>query len=273
MAAGSETNGALERLVAILDLYAGLRPSPGQPPDLAGLGVADVSRALGLPKGTVSRQLSRLEKVGILQRLPDRRYRLGNRVYAWGQSAAPGSDIKRWAHPVMEQLAAEFGETVSLFVREGQDAVCIDQVDGSFSLRLTAVVGRRLALHAGSSPRLLLAYAPLEVQNLVLDHECLPAFASGTITEPALLQRAIAETQRVGYTFSQNELDEGAIGIAAPIRDAAGTVRAAIGAAGPANRFTGERSDAIVIAVCKAAASVSLALGYRLVATAPAIDE
>jgi IclR family transcriptional regulator, KDG regulon repressor len=255
--------GSLERLVAILDLFAGIRHPPGQAMDPASLGVADVSRALGLAKGTVSRNLSRLEQVGILQRLPDRRYILGNRVYEWGQAAAPGSDVKRWAHPVMEQLAAEFGETVSLVVRDGNDAVCIDQVDGSFSLRLSAVVGRRLSLHAGSSPRLLLAFAPQGVQETILARGDYPALASATITEPAKLRHVIAETRRLGHALSQNELDEGAVGIAAPIRDSAGTVRAAIGAAGPANRFTGERQDAIIAAVCEAAAAVSRALGYR----------
>lgn len=255
--------GSLVRLVAILDLFAGIRHAPGQAVDPPSLGVADVCRALGLAKGTVSRNLSRLEEVGILQRLPDRRYVLGNRVYEWGQAAAPGNDIKRWAHPVMEQLAAEFGETVSLFVRQGKDAVCIDQVDGSYSLRLSAVVGRRLPLHAGSSPRVLLAFAPPEVQEALLAQASYPAFASATNTASAALRRAIAETRRLGYALSQNELDEGAVGIAAPIRDSTGTVRAAIGAAGPAARFTGERQAAITAMVREAAAAISRSLGYR----------
>jgi DNA-binding IclR family transcriptional regulator len=255
--------GSLARLVAILDLFAGIRPTSGRTVDPASLGVADVCRALGLPKGTASRNLSRLEEVGILQRLPDRRYVLGNRVYEWGQAAAPGNDIKRWAHPVMEQLAAEFGETVSLFVRQSHDAVCIDQVDGSFSLRLSAMVGRRLSLHAGSSPRLLLAFAPQEVQDELLAQGSYPAIASATVTEPVSLRHAIAETRRLGYALSQNELDEGAVGIAAPIRDSTGIVRAAVGAAGPANRFMGDRQDAIIAAVCNAATTVSRSLGYR----------
>jgi DNA-binding IclR family transcriptional regulator len=152
--------GSLERVVAILDLFAGMRFRGDLPAGQASLGVTDVSRQLHLPKGTVSRYLSRMEEVGILQRLPDRRYVLGNRVYDWGQAAAPGQDVRPWARPVMEMLAREHGETVSLMVRDGDEAVCIDQVDGLFPIRLSAVRGRRLSLYTGASPRLLLAFAP-----------------------------------------------------------------------------------------------------------------
>lgn len=256
-------DGALERLAAILDLFALTSTGRGQSLEPATLGVTDISRSLGLPKGTVSRQLSRLEKVGILQRLPDRRYTLGARVHAWSQAAAPGNAIKVWARPAMTHLSREFGETVSLLVRDGSEAVCIDQIDGSFPLRLTAVVGRRLALHAGSSPRALLAFSPPEIQRSLLEQTPLPAFASETMTDSGELRRMIAETQRLGYTLSQNELDEGAIGIAAPIRDRSGYAIAAIGLAGPAPRFQGERRDAIVSALCQATRSVSVSLGYQ----------
>lgn len=255
--------GSLERLAAILDAFAGIGRGDGQRAEVGPLGVSDVSRALGLSKGTVSRYLRRLEGAGILQRLPDRRYVLGSRLYEWGQAAAPGSDVRRWARPVMEHLATEFGETVSLFVREGNEAICIDQVDGLFSIRLSAAVGRRLSLHAGSSPRLLLAFAPEEVREAVLSRGVYPAYAPATITDATTLRRAIEETRRLDYALSQDELDEGAVGIAAPIRDPAGRVRAAIGAAGPASRFEGARREAVVAAVCAAAATVSRAIGYR----------
>lgn len=256
-------DGALERLAAILDLFALTSTGRGHSLEPATLGVTEISRSLGLPKGTVSRQLSRLETVGILQRLPDRRYTLGARVHAWSQAAAPGSTIKVWARPVMEQLAREFGETVSLFIREGVEAVCIDQIDGSFPLRLTAVVGRRMALHAGASPRALLAYAPAEIQRDVLAREAYPAVTDETITDSVRLKQAIAETRRLGYTLSQNELDEGAAGISAPILDATGLAIAAIGVAGPAVRFQGDRRVAIVSALCQATRSVSVSLGYQ----------
>jgi DNA-binding IclR family transcriptional regulator len=257
--------GSLNRLVAILDVFAGMRHAPGQAADPPSLGVLEVSRALGLPKGTVSRYLSRLENAGILQRLPDRRYVLGSRVYEWGQAAAPGSDVKRWAHPIMEQLAAEFGETVSLFVLLGKsgEAVCIDQVDGLHPIRLSAAVGRHLPLHVGASPRLLLAFAPEQQREAVLARDSYPALAPATITDAATLRRRLEQTRITGYVESVGESDDGAVGIAAPIRDASGVVRAAISVAGPGGRITGRRREVIVTGVCDAAAAISRSLGFR----------
>jgi DNA-binding IclR family transcriptional regulator len=265
------TGGSLERLVAILDAFAGIGRTDARSSEATPIGVSELSRDLGLSKGTVSRYLRRLEEAGVLQRLPDRRYLLGSRVYAWGQAAAPGSDVRRWAHPVMEDLAQEFGETVSLFVLLAGhgEAVCIDQVDGLFPIRLSAAVGRHLPLHAGASPRLLLAFAPEADREAFLARGRYPALAPATITDAATLRRALQETRRIGHVESEGESDEGAVGIAAPIRDAAGNVRAAISVAGPATRIEGARREAIVAGVRTGAMAVSSALGFRASPDAP----
>jgi DNA-binding IclR family transcriptional regulator len=262
-------DGSLERLVAILDTFAGHRQDGGWATESAPAGVTDVSRSLGLSKGTISRYLRRLEEAGVLERLPDRRYVLGSRVYAWGQAATPGSDVRRWAHPVMEHLAAQFGETVSLFVLDGGEAVCVDQVDGRHSIRLSAAVGRHLSLHAGASPRLLLAFAPEEQREAFLARDPYPPLAPCTITDAPSLRHAIEETRRIGHVLSQEELDEGAVGVAAPIREARGDVRASLSIAGPSSRFAGERQDAVVAGVREAAAKISRSLGFRPSRTAP----
>src|SRR5262245_61609376 len=111
----AQRDGSLERFVAILDRFVAAHETNGHGAEPTPLGVSDLSRSLGLAKGTVSRYLRRLAEAGVLVRLPDRSYVLSSRVYGWGQAATPGGDIRRWAHPVMERLAAEFGETVSLF--------------------------------------------------------------------------------------------------------------------------------------------------------------
>lgn len=255
--------GSLERVVAILDLFTRVHAARDSTAGVTSLGVTDVSRQLQLPKGTVSRYLSRLEEVGILQRLPDRRYMLGNRVYHWGQAAAPGQDVRPWARPVMERLAQQFGETVSLMVRDGDEAVCIDQVDGRHPIRLSAARGRRLSLNTGASPRVLLTFAPDDVREDYIARCVFVQRASGTILERERLRRAVAEIQQRGFAVSQSELDEGVVSFAAPIRNAAGQVVASISAAGPETRLQGAPRDALIAGVLGAAAQASAAIGYR----------
>lgn len=255
--------GSLERVVAILDLFAGMRFRGDIPAGQVSLGVTDVSRQLHLPKGTVSRYLSRMEEVGILQRLPDRRYVLGNRVYDWGQAASPGQDVRPWARPAMEALVREHGEMASLMVRDGDEAVCIDQVEGRLPIRLYAVRGRRLSLYTGASPRLLLAFAPEEEREEYISRCAFAKITPQTIGDPEQLRSALADIQQRGYAVSQGEMDEGVVSFAAPIRNASGRVVAAMSTAGPETRLEGTRREAIIAGLLAATAQASAAIGYR----------
>jgi DNA-binding IclR family transcriptional regulator len=258
-----ESSQVLTRYVAILDVFAGLRPNgDGSRATHRGLGVAEVSAALGLSKGTISRYMRRLEDAGLVTRLPDRRYVLSSRIYHWGQAAAPGRDIRVRARPALEALADTFGEPASLFVLDNDAAMCIDQVEGRHPLRLNAAIGRRLPLHTGSSPRLLLAFASDEHQRRVFAQAPYAVLAPRTITSAEELARSLVEARRNGYVISDSEANVGVIGIATIIRDAAGAGCAAISIAGPKERMTGERQADVLTALQHAAGDVSRALGY-----------
>lgn len=258
-----ESSQVLARYVAILDVFAGLSPNgAGSRPAHRGLGVTEVNTALGVSKGTISRYMRRLEGAGLLTRLPDRRYVLSSRIYHWGQAAAPGRDVRERARPALEALVDTFGEPASLFVLDNDAAMCIDQVEGRHPLRLNAAVGRRLPLHTGSSPRLLLAFAPDEYQRRVFAQAPYPVLAPRTITTAQDLARSLAEARRDGYVISDSESNVGVTGIAAIIRDAAGAGCAAISIAGPNERMTPERQAKVLTALQGAAADVSRALGY-----------
>jgi DNA-binding IclR family transcriptional regulator len=259
----TESSQALGRYVAILDLFAGLTdcwPSPR--PHGQGLSVADVSQCLEISKGTISRYLHRMEDVGLLVRTGDRRYTLSSRVYHWGRAATPRQDVAVRARPAMDDLADAFGEPVSLFVLDADAALCIEQVEGRFPLRLNAAIGRRLPLHTGSSPRLLLAFATPEYQSQILAQAPFPALAPNTITDAGQLRRALAAAREDEYVISDGEANEGVIGIAAPIRDASSEVCAALSIAGPRDRMSGAQQWAVLTALRSATRDISAALGY-----------
>lgn len=258
----SSIGPGLDRYVAILDVFAGIRgsdlPSNG---GTNAYGVTDLSRAVGVTKGTMSRYLRRMEEVGILTRLSDRRFALSTRVYHWGQAATPSSDLRLVANPLLRELVSRFGETASLFVLQSDAAVCIDQVDGVHPVRLNAAIGRQLPAHTGASPRLLLAFASEEQQRAVLAQAPFAALTPHTIVDGDSLDRALAQAREDDYVVSIGESNEGAIGLAAPIRDARGQVIAALSIAGPMNRLEGDRLDEALAAVREAATQVSEKLG------------
>jgi IclR family pca regulon transcriptional regulator len=82
----------------------------------------------------------------------------------------------------------------------------------------------------------------------------LVGFTSRTITDPARLAERLEQIRRDGYGWIFEEFQDGANSVAAPVRNRAGEVIAAVHAHGPAFRFPGERDAAEVAALVVVAA-------------------
>jgi DNA-binding IclR family transcriptional regulator len=116
-------------------------------------------------------------------------------------------------------------------------------------------------LHAGSG-RVLLAFAPAEVQRVVLASP-LEAFTSATPSDAAQLGRDLAEIRRKGVCVTQGELEPGAISASAPVQDAAGEVVAAFIVAAPVSRIGASRAAELIAWAREGAALVTESLGGR----------
>jgi DNA-binding IclR family transcriptional regulator len=84
-----------------------------------------------------------------------------------------------------------------------------------------------------------------------------------TITDPRLVRGELAETRERGYAQTIGEVEEGLNGVAAPIRNAAGEVFAAVSVSGPAYRVPPARIPELGELVLAAAAEISRRLGWR----------
>jgi len=114
-------------------------------------------------------------------------------------------------------------------------------------------------LHAGSN-RLLLAFAPEPVQTQLLAQR-LNRFTPATRTDPTWIAADLQRIRNRGYLITSDEVVAGAVGIAAPVRDAAGTVVAALYIASPSMRMRPPRPRAVLPQVIDAANRLSETLG------------
>ncbi len=220
----------VDRLVQVLDSFS---------PDRAAWSLADLSAHLALPKSTLHRFLVSLEAHGILRRgAEDRLWRLGYRLVSWGELAEQVTGLHHIAEPVMQHLAAETGEMVALTVYVGQEVVCIAKVDTRYSVRLALEVGARRPAHAGASSKILMAYLPEGEIQAIIRERGLPRLCTNTITDPQALQAELAQIRERGYAQSMEETDPGAWGIATPVFGRRGDVLAALGIAGPLQRYS-----------------------------------
>jgi hypothetical protein len=82
------------------------------------MGLTGLSRATQLPKPTVQRLLSALEKYGFAEKNQGR-YRLGVAVLPLGHAFLLFKELTRVTLPMLQELAQASGETTALFLRSG----------------------------------------------------------------------------------------------------------------------------------------------------------
>jgi DNA-binding IclR family transcriptional regulator len=226
------------------------------------LGVTELGRRLGVHKATASRLASTLAEHGFVERDPvTERYRLGFALVALAGSAMSNLDLVRTARPVLEDLAERTRETVNLGVMAGDAVVYLDQVTGTRSIVAVNWVGRRTPLHDTSNGKVLLAYANEADVERVLSRPLERATPS-TICDPGELREQLALVRERGWAQTLEELEEGLNAVAAPVRDAGGTVVSALSVSGPAFRMPEVDLPRIARTTVDAAAAISQRLGY-----------
>jgi DNA-binding IclR family transcriptional regulator len=200
------------------------------------LAMTEIADKVGLHKSTVHRMLATLEDKGFVAR--DRasdRYRLGLRIWELSANMAGADDPAVLGLPEMERLRDLLGETISLYLRDGNERIRIQAVQSNQAVRRVAPVGVRLPLYVGASSKVLIAFEELQRRELLLSDPSWPAFV-----DMKNYREQIEEIRALGYATSFEEREPGAAAVSAPIINRAGKLVAALSVSGPASRLTPE---------------------------------
>ena len=231
-------------------------------PNERDLSLSEIADRLALPRSSVHRLLAALLTHGFVERDPTtRRYRLGIRLFEIGSTAIHERGLQSAAHPVLEALATATGETCHLAVLSGAEAVYVYKIDGTASFSMTSRVGGRAPCHATSIGKVLMAWAGQDLFARVAAGGLRPC-TRNTLADSGLLKAELEKVRAQGYALDMEEYEEGLRCAAAPVRDHAGQVVAAIGIAGPSHRLTDDNLPRLIPSVTGAANTISRNLGY-----------
>jgi IclR family transcriptional regulator, acetate operon repressor len=243
---------AITRAVSILKSFSDAHPR---------WRVTDLSRELGLTKPTIVRLLHALEHEGMVMRDGAGTYALGPGAIALGTQALRSNDLRTVARVELETLAAQTGETVTLEVLTGDDVLILDEVRARQLLGTRPDIGTRWPVHATSTGKVFLAFADAAARRAVPAR--LDKLTKRTVTSGARLRKELATVAEQGYATAEEELVEGYVAVAAPIRDHDGNVIAALSVGGPSVRMASELLPRLGKQVREAADRVSRKLGAR----------
>jgi DNA-binding IclR family transcriptional regulator len=220
---------------------------------------SDIAESTGLARSTAHRLLKALEAQGLLSFDTAFGYRLGARLVRLASAAMRELPLRDLARPALERLARATGETAQLFVRSGDERLCIDVVESESELRTIVPVGASLPLTAGSAGKVIMSWAPDRERLFGL----LRPFTDRT---PGVdrLRRQLAATHRQGWAESSGEREPGVASVSAPIFDGTGTVLAAVSVSGPVQRLGPRPGRQYAPPVLAAAREIESALGDSL---------
>lgn len=220
--------GSVSNALRILGVLADAR---------SGLGVTELSRALGLGKSTVHLLLVTMRAEEFVEQTPSGKYRLGLGAFCVGAAAVPGVPADGRLTPLLRELAEESGEAVSLAVAHRCDAVIIQRIESRSLLRAEIRVGTKMPLHSSASGKCLLADMPHDLVDSLYPAEELPNVTPSTVRTKTEIMRKLAEVRMNGYARNEGEYTEGVCGIAAVVRRHDNKATIALSIAGPVPRF------------------------------------
>ena len=209
---------SLERGLAVIRAFGFRRVS---------LTITDVAEATGLTRATARRFLLTLVRMGYV-RNDGREYWLRPRVLELGYAYLSGITLPEAAKPFLDDLVHALGESTSIAVRDDDDIVYVAHAAPPRVMTINVPIGGRDPLYCTALGRVLLAYAPAEEIEQYLKNADLRAYTGATITDPDSLREALAQVRADGYSLIENELEDGLVALAIPVRDSDDSVIAAM---------------------------------------------
>jgi DNA-binding IclR family transcriptional regulator len=244
---------SVDRALTVLDLLA----QRGE------VGVTDLAAELGVHKSTAFRLVTALERRQLVEQVGDRgKYRLGLGILRLAAATTARLDVTKESQAVCERLARELGETVNIAILDETSAMNVLQEYGNSAVGTRNWIGQRTPLHATSSGKVLLAYADETLRKAVLTAP-LERYTELTVTDSVALRAELDQALARGWAGTHDELEVGLTAMAAPIRNGAGRVIAAISVSGPSYRLTPESFEAVAVRLIAGAGEISTRLGFH----------
>jgi IclR family transcriptional regulator, KDG regulon repressor len=231
--------------------------------DEVDIGISDLARRLGTAKSTAHRLAVTLVSEGLLEQ--DRgsgKYRLGVALFRLGALVRQRMEVSHEARPFLYDLRETINESVHLAILDGTQIMYVYHLESTHAIRMRSDLGVRKPAYCTAEGQAILAFAPGELVEQVIATGLTPRTPK-TITTADKFQKALTVVRQRGCAVEDEESELGMVCVAAPIRDDAGAVVAAVGIAGPVTRLSKRSVASIMPQVIATADQVSARLGYR----------
>ena len=203
-----------------------------------GMGLAELSLAVGAPKSSLLGILRSLVSLGYLAH-GHGLYRLGPRSFRLAADMLAVRRFPNLVRPVLQDLHTRTQETVFLVQLDqvARRVTYVEGIDSPNPVRYTVPTGTTRPLYVSAGGLMLLSFQDPAFIDSYLRAVPLDPLTPRTITDVGKLRQRLQTIRREGFAVSIGETVPGAAGVAAPIFNADGSVTAGLLIAAPIERF------------------------------------
>jgi DNA-binding IclR family transcriptional regulator len=201
-----------------------------------GMTLTDLMNATGLYHSTILRICESLEHFGFIKRLDDNRYMLGPTPFYLGMLYQESFRLWDYAAPVLRELVRQTKETAAIYIREGDERICLHRMTQPRSVLMHVREGDRVELKKGAAGKVLLAFGG----------------ESGAVYD---------RVRKAGYAVSLAERETESAAIACPVFATRQRLVCAISLGMPLFRFDKAAFDAYLPLVMEAGRQLTTDLG------------
>jgi len=237
-----------------------------------GIGLAQLSKAVGLHSSTTFHLVKTLAQLGYVRQDPvTKLYRVGRMVFDLASTAFDEVEMANVAGPYLDELAMRTGETSHFAIRTGGDIVVLAKSEGTGMFRMAERTGITRPAHATALGKVLLAAMTAENLEVFLSTQELRALTDRTIVDPVKFRAEIARVRSAGVAYDEGEFHPEIRCVAVPIYNFTGHAVASLGLSTPVWRLAIGDLEAKASVLRSLADRLSAEFGYR--AEAEAVSE
>ncbi|NLE73977.1 MAG: IclR family transcriptional regulator [Actinobacteria bacterium] len=227
-----------------------------------GVGVREIARRLGISPSVAQKSVAALVAQGFARQNPETElYQIGPAAIQVGLAGLLRIELRGVARPYLQQLMSDTGESSFLGVLQGNGAVYIDKVLSPTELRMDAPLGSWRPLNCTAVGKVLLAFLPESSLEQLAKGGAFQQSTPNSICDVHALAKEMASVRQSGVAYDREEYLQGAMCLAAPVKNHEGDVVASVVVSGPLSRIE-PRLQEMVRHVKRQGDAISRSLGF-----------
>ena len=226
MARDSQGESVLRKHLRVMDVFDAAHPFRT---------LTEISDVSGLALSTAHRVVGELTEEGLLERMPDRTYRLGIRLWEYASRTPGALGLRELARPWLAAVHDRVRQHVQLGVLNVHDVLFIERMSSPDAVINATLIGGRMPVYASSSGLVFLAFSGSALLEQVISAGIrrLTPLGIGSADE---LRSRVRRVKADGFAVTEGFVHPESRGIAVPLLGPLGTPFASLSVVVPNDR-------------------------------------